>query len=117
MRELLRQHQPYQIANAEIPTTATIDIEQGIRSIRARRMDVQHSIRSLIRGFAPITVRSGIVHVCGELDKEDKLLIVDCIHKTMPTAQLRAFQSPRAKDQTGVVVECIFFGEFEKEEQ
>lgn len=114
LRDLLRHRQPYRLAVVDIPTTAAIDIEAGTRSIRTRRTDVQRCVRSLTDGFPPSSVRNGIIHVCGELDEEDKLFIVDCIHKPMPTAHLRAFQSPRPKDQTGVVVECVFFGDFPK---
>jgi hypothetical protein len=117
LQDLLARQQDYRIASVEIPTVTSIDLQQNTRDSRVNKKDVKQSIQSLFNQVDGKAVRNGIIHVAGELSNEDKALIVDHIHKNMPTAQLRAFQSPRSKNQSGVFVECIFFGEFEDAEE
>lgn len=116
LRELLRRGQGYRIAATEIPATSTLDMETGVRGVRLRRADIQRHVRALVSGIDASAVRSGIIHICGSIDAADKRLIADHISHHFKTADLRAFQSPRDKDQTAALVECIFFGAFPDEE-
>jgi hypothetical protein len=116
VRKLLKHEDDYRVARVEINTTATIDLENHTRDVRVQRVSVKRAVSRLIESIDTGAVRQGIIHINGELENEDKILIVDHIHKTMPTAQLRAFQSP-ATSSGKVVVECIFFGDFPESEE
>jgi hypothetical protein len=116
VKRLLKHEDDYRVSRVEIATTATIDLENNTKDIRAQKINVKKAIMKLIEDVDTAAVKQGIIHINGELDKDDKLLIVDHIHKCMPTAQLRAFQSPATAGNT-VTVECIFFGEFPEEEE
>jgi hypothetical protein len=115
VKKLLKQEEDYRVTKADISATATIDLDQHTRDIRIERPAVKRAISKLTQDIDTNAVKQGIIHIQGDLEKEDKVLIIDHIHKTMPTAQLRAFQST-AKNPTQVTVECIFFGEFPEEE-
>jgi hypothetical protein len=116
VKRLLKHEDDYRVSRIEIATTATIDLEHNTRDVHVQRINVRKAITKLVEDVDTGAVKHGIVHINGELDKDDKLLIVDLIHKCMPTAQLRAFQSPSASS-VAVTVECIFFGEFPEEEE
>jgi hypothetical protein len=115
VKKLLKNEDDYRIARVEINTTATIDLEQHTKNVRVQNMNVRKAVMKLIEKIDTPAVKHGIVHINGELEKEDKVLIVDHIHKLMPTAQLRAFQSEGAGNGA-VTVECIFFGDFPDED-
>jgi hypothetical protein len=110
VKRLLKNEDDYRVASVEIAKTATIDLENDTRDVRVQKVSVRKAIAKLVHNVETSQVKQGIIHINGDLDKEDKLLIVDYIHKCMPTAQLRAFQS--ASPNSNVTVECIFFGEF-----
>ncbi len=116
LQELLTKNDDYVITSVDIPTFTDIDVERDVKSIRVNRVDVKKSINKLLSPCELKSIRHGIVHISGDISSDDKLLIVDNVHKNMPTAQLRAFQSPRLKTQSSVFVECIFFGEFDESE-
>ncbi len=117
LQDLLSKQQDYRIASVEIPIITSIDIQNNTKNSQVNKSDVKQSVKTLLDQLDVRAVRNGIIHVAGEITNDDKSLIVDHIHKNMPTAQLRAFQSPRIKNQTSVFVECIFFGEFEDMEE
>jgi hypothetical protein len=110
VKRLLKQEEDYRVASVEVSTTATIDLDQHTRDVRVQRISVKKAVSKLVEEVDASAVKQGIIHIQGDISKEDKVLIVDHIHKCMPTAQLRAFQS--ASNHQNVVVECIFFGEF-----
>lgn len=116
VRKLLKQEEDYRIGRAEISTTATIDLDNQTRDIRVQKVEVKRAVMRLIEDVDTNAVKQGIIHIQGDVAKEDKVLIVDHIHKSMPTAQLRAFQSAPSNDQK-VTVECIFFGEFPESDE
>ena len=113
VKKILKQEEDYRVFTMELSTTATLDLDNQTRTINISKKDVKNNVQQLSAIVDGNTVKQGIVHVSGRLSKEDKLLIVDHIHKHMPTAQLRAFESPGETDK--VLVECIFFGEFDEE--
>jgi len=114
IRGLLKQEDDYRLATTEIATNATLDLHNGTKTVRVHQRDVKHAIANITQNIDSNRVKQGIIHLSGELDKNGKLLIVDHIHKYMPTAQLRAFHS---KGTTGnVIIECIFFGDFPEED-
>lgn len=115
VKKLLKQEDDYRMTHVEVDTTATIDIEHQTRDIRVQRVNVRRAVAKLVENIDTSAVKHGVIHINGDLEKEDKLLIVDYIHKSMPTAQLRAFQSP-GSNQT-VTVECVFFGDFPEEDE
>jgi hypothetical protein len=115
VKKLLKQEEDYRISRVDIATTATIDLDQRTREVRVNRPNVKRAVTRLTDGIDPAAVKHGIVHIQGNVTKDDKVLIVDHIHRCMPTAQLRAFQSG-AQGSEQVTVECIFFGEFPEEE-
>lgn len=115
VRKLLKQEDDYRIAAADIPTTATIDVEQQTRSVRVERRDLQQAVSKLTKEVDGHMVKHAIVHVSGRIERDHKVMIIDHIHQHMPTAQLRAFHSSGPEDK--VVVECIFFGEFPEDEE
>lgn len=110
IRELLKQAEDYKVVRTTIPSKTTIDLEQDSKSVHITRRDVKDAVSHLAARLLGSDVKQGIIHVSGSLGKDDKLLILDHIHKHMPTAQLRAFESGGPKDK--VLVECIFFGDF-----
>lgn len=114
IRSLLKQEDDYRISTVEIPSTTTIDLDDRTRSVRVTRNEAKRCVSKMISSFPSEIVKHGIVHVMGNLDNESKILIIDHIHQHMPTAQLRAFQSPQAR--TDILVEAIFFGDFPEEE-
>lgn len=116
VKKLLKQEEDYRVSRTEIGATATIDLDQRTRDVRVDRAAVKRAVGNLVQNIDTAAVKHGIVHIQGELSKEDKALIFDHIHKCMPTAQLRAFQSNGAVP-TQVSVECIFFGEFPEEDE
>lgn len=116
VKKLLKNEDDYRIARVEIDTTATIDLEHHTKHVRVQNLNVRKAVMKLIEKIDTSAVKHGIVHINGELEKEDKLLIVDHIHKLMPTAQIRAFQS-ESSGNTSVTVECIFFGDFPDEDE
>ncbi|MDD9953898.1 MAG: hypothetical protein OXR66_06195 [Candidatus Woesearchaeota archaeon] len=110
VKQILKQEDDYRIATTMIPSTATLDLEQDTQSIKVQKRDVQKAITQLTTNIDEKAVKQGIIHIGGALDRDSRVLVVDHIHKHMPTAHLRAFQTPlKNKD---VLVECIFFGEF-----
>lgn len=117
LQDLLARQEDYRIASVEIPIITSIDMQENTKDSRVNKNDIKQSMKALFYQIETSAVRNGIIHLAGEISNEDKALIVDHIHKNMPTAQLRAFQSPRIKNQTSVFVECIFFGEFEATEE
>ena len=66
-----------------------------------KKLSVRRAVMELVQDVETARVKQGIIHINGNIDKEDKLLIVDHIHKTMPTAQLRAFQSAKSATDSG----------------
>lgn len=116
VKKLLKQEEDYRVSKADIGATATIDLEQHTRDVRVERSAVKRAVSKLVGNLDASAVKQGIIHIQGGLSKEDKVLIIDHIHKTMPTAQLRAFQSS-STNAMQVTVECIFFGEFEEEDE
>jgi len=116
VKRLLKQEDNYRVARVDIDITSTIDLENNTRDARVQRLSVRRAVMMLVQDVETARVKQGIIHINGDIEKEDKILIVDHIHKTMPTAQLRAFQSASARGQK-VVVECIFFGDFPEEEE
>jgi hypothetical protein len=113
VRKLLKQEEDYRACSAEIPCETTIDVESQSRSVRKR--DVQEAVTGMTRSVESRFVKHAIVHICGDLARESKLLIIDHVHKHIPLAQLRAFHTLNADGK--VAVECIFFGEFPEEEE
>ena len=89
-----------------------LDLRDGTRSVRVKQKDVKEAVARLTSAIDK-NVKFGIVHINGDLDREGRLLVADHIHKFMPTAQLRAFQSSNLTGK--VVIECIFFGDFPEE--
>jgi hypothetical protein len=110
VKKLLKQEEDYRVSRAELSATATIDLDQQTKHVNVPKVEVRRAVSKLVENIDTGAVKQGIIHIQGEVGKEDKVLIVDHIHKCMPTAQLRAFQSTSAG--TSVTVECIFFGEF-----
>jgi hypothetical protein len=115
VRKLLKQEEDYRIGRADIATTATIDLDNQTRDIRVQKVEVKRAVMKIVGDIDTNAVKQGIIHIQGDVAKEDKVLIVDHIHKSMPTAQLRAFQSTGNTQQ--VKVECIFFGEFPESDE
>jgi len=113
VKDLLKQEEEYVTGVIDIPSTATIDFEHDTRTVKVERQDVQRSISQLMGRVETAAVKHGIIHVSGRLGREDKLLILDNIHKCMPTAQLRAFHS----DGGRILVECVFFGDFKCDDE
>lgn len=114
VKKLLKQEEDYRVSRVDISTTATIDFDQQTRDVHVQKMNVKRAVSKLTDIIDSNAVRQGIIHIQGDVSKEDKVLIVDHIHKCMPTAQLRAFQSEGSPSQ--VTVECIFFGEFPEDD-
>jgi hypothetical protein len=115
VRKLLKQEEDYRVGRADIATTATIDLDNQTRDIRVQKVEVKRAVMKIVGDIDTNAVKQGIIHIQGDVAKEDKVLIVDHIHKSMPTAQLRAFQSAGNTQQ--VKVECIFFGEFPESDE
>jgi hypothetical protein len=111
VKRLLHQEEDYRVATVPIDRTATIDIDEEARDVRVERATVRRATARLTEGIPTKDVKHGIVHINGTVAPDDRVLIIDHIHTRMPTAQLRAFQSPGTSQQ--VVVECVFFGPFE----
>ncbi len=114
IRKLLKQEEDYRVSTAEIPSEVTVDVEHNTRAVSVQRRDIKEAVAGMTREVESECVKHAIVHINGDIERDTKLLIIDHIHKHIPLAQLRAFQSktPDAK----VMVECIFFGEFPEEE-
>jgi hypothetical protein len=115
VRKLLKQEEDYRIGRANITTTATIDLDHQTRDVRVQKVEVKRAISKIVEEVDTNAVKQGIIHIQGDVAKDDKVLIVDHIHRCMPTAQLRAFQSTGPASQ--VTVECIFFGEFQENDE
>jgi uncharacterized protein YqfB (UPF0267 family) len=111
VKKLLKHEDDYRVARVEIATTQTIDFEHHTKNTNVQKVSIRKAILKLTEDVEPNAVKQGIIHINGDLSKDDKVLIVDHIHKCMPTAQLRAFQSSSSIGGN-VLVECIFFGEF-----
>ena len=115
VKRLLKHEDDYRVSQVQISTTATLDLENQTKDVHVQRINIRKAILKLVENVDTGAVKQGIIHINGDVLKDDKLLIVDHIHRTMPTAQLRAFQSPSTNSGT-VTVECIFFGEFPESE-
>lgn len=113
IRTLLKQEEDYRVAATEVKGKTAIDLDSKQRYVEVERKDVKRAVAGMV-GFDSGSVRQGIVHINGSLDRDMRMMIVDYIHKHMPTAQLRAFHSPAETER--VVVEGIFFGDFPEEE-
>jgi hypothetical protein len=104
VRHYLQQEDDYRIARVGL----SHDIESGGLQVQ----DVRRTVAHLLSGIDTGAVHEGIVHINGDVPRTEKLMIVDQIHKQMPTVQLKAFQSHGDGKPS---VECMFFGEFESE--
>lgn len=110
VKKLLKQEEEYRIASATIPITQSIDVEAQTKRSLVDRRDVRQAVSHLTDAFDQSAVKHGIIHVNGRIGREEKVLILDHIHKNMPMAQFRAFHS--TVDEEKVKIEGIFFGDF-----
>ncbi len=115
LKTLVRETEAYRIATAEVQRMTSLDLDTRSSASRIAARDIQRAIARLTRDLDCRAVRQGIIHICGEIERDGKILIADNIHRLMPTAQMRAFHT-RAKDGR-VIVECVFFGEFPEDEE
>ena len=113
VKKLLKKEEDYRVFKATLMSTTSIDLDQQTENTSVTRKEVRKTIGRIAQSVQINEVKQGIVHISGTLADNDKLLIVDHIHKHMPTAQLRAFHS--TSEGQDVSVECIFFGDFEDE--
>ena len=116
VKKLLKNEDDYRVSRAEITTTETLDFDHQTKDVHVQQVNVKRAVLRLVENLDTNCIKQGIIHISGDLSKDDKLLIVDHIHKCMPTAQLRAFQSTTITSGS-VSVECIFFGEFPDEDE
>jgi len=114
VRKLLKEEEDFRIARISIGTLADIDVDESKVS-RTQRVGIRRAVMSLLSDIDTKSVRKGIVHIHGSLDQDERLIIADHVHRAMPTAQLRAFQSPG--DSGSVSVECVFFGDFPSDDE
>jgi hypothetical protein len=115
VKKLLRSEEDYRTARVSLTLTATVDLRGEMQDLRVDRDEVRRGVAKLFSEIDPAVVKHGIVHLRGQLQRDDKLLVMDHIHRAMPVAQLRAFHSP---DMTSALeVECVLFGEFVDEEE
>lgn len=115
LKSLVRDTDAYRIATAEIRRSTSLDLDTRSSASRIASRDVQRAISRLTQDIDCRAVRQGIIHICGDIDRDGKVLIADNIHRLMPTAQMRAFHT-RVKDDR-VLVECVFFGDFPEDEE
>jgi hypothetical protein len=109
---MLKEHE-FRISTTEVPLVQSIDFETDKKEVRVSALAARRAINLLVDPLPLSQVKHGIVHLHGDLLAEDRAMVVDHIHRRMPTAHLRAFHT------TGTVVpvrvECVFFGDFEDE--
>lgn len=115
LKSLVRDTDAYRIATAEIQRSTSLDLDTRSSATRIASRDVQRAITRITRDIDCRAVRQGIIHICGDIERDGKVLIADNIHRLMPTAQMRAFHT-RADDGR-VLVECVFFGDFPEDEE
>lgn len=110
VKKLLKQEEDYRIVSTSVPITQSIDVEAQTKRTLIDRRDVRNAIAHLTDAFDRSAVKHGILHVDGRIDREGKVLILDHVHKHMPTAHFRAFHS--STNEENVRIEGIFFGNF-----
>jgi len=113
IQRLLGLEQRFRVVKEAIPAIAELDLLHGRKSIRIEHAAIHRAIASLMEEIEPSETKHALVHVKGMTGENDRLMILDHIHERVPDASVRAYSTQQDLDGK-VVVEAVFFGDYEE---
>jgi hypothetical protein len=98
-----------------IPNNKIVELEKGQVINQINLADIHTSVQKLLMDIEKSKINMAIVHVKGNNTESDVKKIIDYFEKLLPHATIKEIITKEKLPDT--LVECIFFGDFEPEEE
>jgi|GEM_PF-3418255 len=93
-----------------IPYECEYDLESGESSRQVNALSVKEQVAALFDGL-PGTIRACLLHIRGELSREQQCVIMDAVKQRLGMAVETRFFSTKKNLEGNILVEAVCFGE------